>query len=662
MTLSSSDVLHINDLHAGYGLLEILHGVDLTVRQGEFVTLLGPNGAGKSTLLKSLFGMTTYRGGSIRWRGHEMCGRKPKSFLAEGIAYVPQGRCNFPLMTVDENLDLAGAVFQDADSKADRQYVFDLFPVLYQRRHQNAGNLSGGEQQLLEMAMAVLRRPKILLVDEPSVGLSPQAITLVFDELKRLHAGGRTILLVEQNTRKAMESAERAVVLRLGKVIWDSPVAELSHAHLGELFMTGLPDRQASPICLSPPFDAQPTNSRTRLTRREPRGNPSMKLAFDTGGTFTDFAMTTEDGSIHLHKVLSTPDDPARAVLQGINELLARVQRPENEGLQILGATTVVTNAVLERKGVDTALLATDGFQDLLRIRTEGRYDLYDLNIQYPEPLVPRQDCKGVRERIAADGSVILSLDEAQVRQLAGELQAAGIQSVAVCLLHAYKYPAHERRIGELLNDVAPGLSVSLSSAVCPEVREFDRASTTVANAYTRPLMQRHVEHLERELAKLGVQGQLMWMTSSGGVVPSVTAAQVPVRLIESGPAAGAVAAADYARAVGESSVLSFDMGGTTAKLCLLPNGEPLIANELEVARFERFRKGSGFPLKIQSIHMIEIGAGGGSIASRSSLGLLAVGPRSAGAAPGPACYGRGGREPTVTDADLLLGYLDERS
>lgn len=247
MTLSSSDVLHINDLHAGYGLLEILHGVDLTVRQGEFVTLLGPNGAGKSTLLKSLFGMTTYRGGSIRWRGHEMCGRKPKSFLAEGIAYVPQGRCNFPLMTVDENLDLAGAVFQDADSKADRQYVFDLFPVLYQRRHQNAGNLSGGEQQLLEMAMAVLRRPKILLVDEPSVGLSPQAITLVFDELKRLHAGGRTILLVEQNTRKAMESAERAVVLRLGKVIWDSPVAELSHAHLGELFMTGLPDRQASP-------------------------------------------------------------------------------------------------------------------------------------------------------------------------------------------------------------------------------------------------------------------------------------------------------------------------------------------------------------------------------------------------------------------------------
>jgi N-methylhydantoinase A len=387
-----------------------------------------------------------------------------------------------------------------------------------------------------------------------------------------------------------------------------------------------------------------------------------MKLAFDTGGTFTDFAMTTADGSIHLHKVLSTPDDPARAVLQGINELLAKVRRGADEGLQILGATTVVTNAVLERKGVDTALLATDGFEDLLRIRTEGRYDLYDLNIQYPEPLVPRKDCKGVRERIAADGTVILELDEAQVLKLADQLQLDGIESVAVCLLHAYKYPEHEQRIGALLNQAAPGLSVSLSSAVCPEVREYDRASTTVANAYTRPLMQRHVEHLERELAKLGVEGQLLWMTSSGGVVPSVTAAQVPVRLIESGPAAGAVAASDYARAVGETSVLSFDMGGTTAKLCLLPNGEPLIANELEVARFERFRKGSGFPLKIQSIHMIEIGAGGGSIASRSPLGLLAVGPRSAGAAPGPACYGRGGTEPTVTDADLLLGYLDEKS
>ncbi|MFT3821666.1 MAG: hydantoinase/oxoprolinase family protein [Rubrivivax sp.] len=392
-----------------------------------------------------------------------------------------------------------------------------------------------------------------------------------------------------------------------------------------------------------------------------------MKLAFDTGGTFTDFAFSDDDGSILLHKVLSTPDAPARAVLQGIDEILAKVRRGQaaraGEGaLQILGATTVVTNAVLERKGVSTAFITTDGFQDMLRIRTEGRYDLYDLRIQYPEPLVPRDRCFGVVERISAGGEVITPLDEASVRAVAAQLVTQGIRSVAVCLLHAYKYPQHEQRIAELLAELAPEVSVSLSSSVCPEVREYDRASTTVANAYTRPMMVQHVDHLERELGARGVAGQLLWMTSSGGVVPSASAARTPVRLIESGPAAGAVAAAGYAGAVGEASVLSFDMGGTTAKLCLIPDGQPQIANELEVARHERFRKGSGFPLKIQSIHMIEIGAGGGSIASRTKLGTLQVGPRSAAAAPGPACYGRGGTEPTVTDADLLLGYLDARS
>lgn len=392
-----------------------------------------------------------------------------------------------------------------------------------------------------------------------------------------------------------------------------------------------------------------------------------MKVAFDTGGTFTDFAFSDDDGSILLHKVLSTPDAPARAVLQGIDELLAKVRkgqaaRPGEGALQILGATTVVTNAVLERKGVDTAFITTDGFQDMLRIRTEGRYDLYDLRIQYPEPLVRRDRCFGVAERVSSHGEVITPLDEDGVKRIAAALVEQGIQSVAVCLLHAYKYPSHEQRIGELLTRHAPGVSVSLSSSVCPEVREYDRASTTVANAYTRPLMVQHVEHLEGELGKRGVQSQLLWMTSSGGVVPSSSAARTPVRLIESGPAAGAVAAAEYARNAGERSVLSFDMGGTTAKLCLIPEGQPQIANELEVARYERFRKGSGFPLKIQSIHMIEIGAGGGSIAARTKLGTLSVGPRSAGAAPGPACYGRGGAEPTVTDADLLLGYVDERS
>jgi len=393
-----------------------------------------------------------------------------------------------------------------------------------------------------------------------------------------------------------------------------------------------------------------------------------MKLAFDTGGTFTDFAMTDDDGTILLHKVLSTPDAPARAVLQGVDELLARVRannagRADTRGtLQILGATTVVTNAVLERRGVNTAFITTDGFQDMLRIRTEGRYDLYDLRIQYPEPLVSRELCFGVVERIAADGTVITPLDEESVRAIGRTLVERKVASVAVCLLHAYKYAQHERRVAELLAEVAPKVSVSLSSTVCPEVREYDRASTTVANAYTRPMMVGHVSHLERELSQRGIDGQLLWMTSSGGVVPSSAASRTPVRLIESGPAAGAVAAADYARRAGEPSVLSFDMGGTTAKLCLIPNGQPMVANELEVARHARFRKGSGFPLKIQSIHMIEIGAGGGSIAARNRLGLLGVGPRSAAAAPGPACYGRGGTEPTVTDADLLLGYLDEKS
>jgi len=383
------------------------------------------------------------------------------------------------------------------------------------------------------------------------------------------------------------------------------------------------------------------------------------KLAFDTGGTFTDFALLDDHGQIHLHKVLSTPDNPARAVVTGVEDLLRRIG-PERrgDGLQVLGSTTVVTNAVLERKGVPTAFITTDGFQDMLRIRNEGRYDLYDLKLQYPEPLAPRRFCLGVRERVTADGVIDTPLNEASVRAAAAVLKRERITSVAVCLLHAYKYPAHERRVAELLKLEMPDLYVSLSSDVCPEVREYDRASTTVVNAYTQPLMAGHVDHLERQLGARGIDRQILWMTSAGGVVPSRRSAEVPVRLIESGPAAGAVAATEYARLVGARSILSFDMGGTTAKLCLIPDGEPRIGTDLEVARHQRFRRGSGFPLKIQSIQMIEIGAGGGSIAARNPLGLLNVGPRSAGASPGPAAYGLGGTEPTVTDADLLLGYV----
>ncbi|QCL93759.1 hydantoinase/oxoprolinase family protein [Agrobacterium tumefaciens] len=387
------------------------------------------------------------------------------------------------------------------------------------------------------------------------------------------------------------------------------------------------------------------------------------KLAFDTGGTFTDFALLDDSGELHLHKVLSTPKNPAEAVVQGVSELLEKHgDAIAIENLQVLGATTVVTNAVLERKGVETGFVTTDGFQDMLRIRNEGRYDLYDLNIKYPDPLVTRANSFGAEERIAADGEVMTELKEETVREIAGRLKEKGIRSVAVCLLHAYKYPQHEQRVAALLREEDPDIFVSLSSEVCPEMREFDRASTTVVNAYTRPQMSGHVAHLQREFADRGIDRQVLWMTSSGGLVPSRRAAELPVRLIESGPAAGAVAAAEFGRTAGEASVLSFDMGGTTAKLCLIPDGEPNVGTDLEVAHYQRFRKGSGFPLKIQSIQMIEIGAGGGSIAAKNPLGLLDVGPHSAGAMPGPAAYQRGGTEPTVTDADILLGYMGTES
>ncbi len=387
------------------------------------------------------------------------------------------------------------------------------------------------------------------------------------------------------------------------------------------------------------------------------------KLAFDTGGTFTDFALLDDRGELHLHKVLSTPKNPAEAVVQGVSELLETFSGSiAIENLQILGATTVVTNAVLERKGVETGFVTTNGFQDMLRIRNEGRYDLYDLNIKYPDPLVTRANSFGAEERIAADGEVMTELSEDSVREIAGRLREKGVRSVAVCLLHAYKYPQHEKRVAALLREENPDIFVSISSEVCPEMREFDRASTTVVNAYTRPQMAGHVAHLEREFAGKGIDRQVLWMTSSGGLVPSRRAAELPVRLIESGPAAGAVAAAEFGRVAGETSVLSFDMGGTTAKLCLIPNGEPNVGTDLEVAHYQRFRKGSGFPLKIQSIQMIEIGAGGGSIAAKNPLGLLDVGPHSAGAMPGPAAYQRGGSQPTVTDADILLGYMGTES
>ncbi|MBI3966494.1 MAG: hydantoinase/oxoprolinase family protein, partial [Chloroflexi bacterium] len=338
-----------------------------------------------------------------------------------------------------------------------------------------------------------------------------------------------------------------------------------------------------------------------------------MKLAFDTGGTFTDFALLDAAGRIHVHKVLSTQGDPARAVLQGIDELLRRLgDQVPRSAVNVFGATTVVTNAVLERKGARTAFLTTEGFRDLLRIRTEGRYELYDLRLRYPDPLVPRELCFGVPERLLVDGTVETPLDEDAVRAIAARLRTAGVESVAVCLLHSYAFPAHESRVGALLAEAAPELPVSLSSAVSPEVREFDRASTTVVNAYTQPLMSRHAADLAERLREQGLSGKLFLMTSSGGMIPGATAAQAPVRLIESGPAAGALAAAQYGTLTDEPNVLSFDMGGTTAKLCAISGGAPPKVHDCEVDRVYRFKRGSGLPIKIPVIDLMEIGAGGG--------------------------------------------------
>ncbi len=386
------------------------------------------------------------------------------------------------------------------------------------------------------------------------------------------------------------------------------------------------------------------------------------RLGVDIGGTFTDLILLDEStGALRVGKVLTTPKDPAQGVEQGVQGLLAESGLGAAAVRAVVHGTTLATNALIERKGAKTALLTTRGFRDALEIRREGRYDMYDLSIDPPPPLVPRHLRREVTERVLADGSVLLPLDEAQARAVIGDLVAAGVEALAVCLLHAYVNPAHERRVAALAAEVAPGLPVSCSSDVVPEIREYERASTTVANVYVVPLMARYLEDLERRLAELGVPGQLYVMQSSGGIALPAEARRVPIRLVESGPAAGALAAAQAARQRGEARLLSFDMGGTTAKACVVDGGTPLVAREFEVARADRFKKGSGLPIRVPVIELIEIGAGGGSIARVDRLGLLKVGPDSAGADPGPACYGRGGRLPTVTDADLLLGYLDDR-
>jgi N-methylhydantoinase A len=384
------------------------------------------------------------------------------------------------------------------------------------------------------------------------------------------------------------------------------------------------------------------------------------RLGVDIGGTFTDLVVVDETtGTARVGKVLTNPKDVAHGVEEGIRALLDEAGVRPGEVRAVVHGTTLATNALIEKKGAKTALLTTEGFRDTLEIGREGRYDMYDLFIDPPPPLVPRHLRREVPERLLADGSVWRALDEGAARRALVELAGEGVEALAICLLHAYVNPAHEARLAALAREAFPGVFVSCSSEVVPEIREYERASTTCANVYVAPLMARYLEDLERRLAGLGIPGQLYIMQSSGGIALPPLARRLPVRLVESGPAAGALAAAQAARTRNLPKLLSFDMGGTTAKACVIDDGVPLVGREFEVARADRFKKGSGLPIRVPVIELIEIGAGGGSIARVDRLGLLKVGPDSAGADPGPACYSLGGRLPTVTDADLLLGYLD---
>jgi len=384
-----------------------------------------------------------------------------------------------------------------------------------------------------------------------------------------------------------------------------------------------------------------------------------LRAGVDIGGTFTDLCVVDRDHVVAVGKTLTTPDDPSYGVETVLAETLERLGVSFSDLRLVVHGTTLVTNAIIERKGSPTALLATQGFRDAVEIGRERRYELYDLMIENPRALVPRRLRFDVPERMLADGSVAVALDEPYVERLGRELAESGVEAVAVSFLHSFTNPEHERRARDTLLRAAPALRVSLSSEVVPEIREFERTTTTVANVYVQDLMTRYLTALNDRLGRRGFDGQLYVMLSSGGIATVETAKRFPIRLLESGPAAGALAAATYGRASGHADLVSFDMGGTTAKLCVVEDGRPLVADEFEVDRRYRLKRGSGTPVRVPVIDMIEIGVGGGSIARVNRMGLLEVGPDSAGADPGPVCYGLGGARPTVTDADLVLGYLD---
>ncbi|MEM8797894.1 MAG: hydantoinase/oxoprolinase family protein [Pseudomonadota bacterium] len=387
----------------------------------------------------------------------------------------------------------------------------------------------------------------------------------------------------------------------------------------------------------------------------------AYRIGADVGGTFTDIVLSRDDGSRFLiGKVLTTPDRPDAAIIAGIRDVMERSGVQPSEIAHVIHGTTLFTNALIERKGARTALITTKGFRDAIEIGREHRYDMYDLFMQRPEPLAPRYHRFEVDERVLADGSIRKTLDEDEVRAVAKTLKAEGIEAVAVSLIHSYVNDAHEKAIQTILQEAAPEIVVSISSDLVPEIREFDRTSTTLANVYVKGIAEQYLARLKDRLAsELGLSGELFIMQSNGGVCEADEASRYPILCVESGPAAGALAAAHYGALLGHNDVLSFDMGGTTAKASVIVDGIPLITNEFEVDRQYQFKKGSGLPVKVPVIEMIEIGTGGGSIAKVDAMKRLQVGPESAGSVPGPVAYNRGGTNPTITDADLILGYLD---
>ena len=382
------------------------------------------------------------------------------------------------------------------------------------------------------------------------------------------------------------------------------------------------------------------------------------RLAIDIGGTFTDVALECGDKQFTT-KTLTTKSHPETAVLAGIETVLTQAKINPSQVETIIYGTTLATNLLIERRGASVALVTTFGFRDVVEMRNENRFEQYDINIELPTPLVPRSQRLVVSERIAADGRILKPLDEDEVRALIPHLLEKEIQSVAVGFLHSYRNNSHEQRVREIIFAEAPELEVTLSSEVSPEMREFERISTACANAYVQPLMSRHIRSLASQLRTQGLDCPLFLMLSGGGITTPETAIRFPVRLVESGPAGGAIFSSFIARQLGLSRVLSYDMGGTTAKICLIDDGQPHTSRTFEVAREYRFLKGSGIPINIPVIEMVEIGAGGGSIADVDTMNRIRVGPESAGSEPGPASYDLGGVAPTVTDADLLLGRLN---